>query len=105
LLPQPTRPDKRVFLPEEMWSALSRAAEFHEEAFKKMGRDEAVSRNRIIENFLEWALDTYWEDKGGEPPATGPEREKKLATFAAQMLKEEAEAAAESHPEPSSKSR
>lgn len=94
LLPQALRPDKRVFLPAEMWEELSRAAAFHEEAFKKMGRDEAVSRNRIIENFLEWALETYWDGKGGEPPASGPEREKKVAAFAAQMEREEKEAKA-----------
>jgi hypothetical protein len=93
LLPQAVRPDKRVFLPEEMWEALSRAAKFHEEVFKKMERDESVSRNKIIEGFLEWALESYWDDKGGEPPGSGPERERKVAAHAAKLLKEEAEKA------------
>jgi len=91
LLPRPLRPDKRVFLPPELWEGLSRAAKFHEEAFAKMDRHESVSRNDIIESFLTWALDTYWKDKGGEPLPSGPDREKKVAAFAAKMAKEEAD--------------
>lgn len=87
LLPKERRPDKRVFLSEELWTHLSAAARFHEETFKKMGREQAVSRNDIIENFLEWALETYWDDKGGEP--TKSDRESKIAAFAARLEKEE----------------
>lgn len=90
LLPKERRPDKRVFLPEELWTKLSAAAKFHEETFKKMGHEQSVSRNDIIENFLEWALDTYWQAKGGEPSSKGADREAKIAAFAAQMEKEEA---------------
>lgn len=87
-LPKAKRPDKRVFLPATLWESLSEVAAFHEETFKAMGRDESVSRNDIIEDFLKWAEDEYWSDKGGKPK-TAAERSKKIADYAKQLRKEE----------------
>lgn len=67
LRPRKKRTDKRVFLDDALWDRLTDTAEFHSEVFKMMGADEAVSRNDIIEAFLEWADNAYWEDKGGRP--------------------------------------
>jgi hypothetical protein len=67
-LPTPKATVSRsVFLTEEMWEQLSEASRFHSETFKKLGSKEGVSRNDMIDSFLTWALESYWEDKGGRP--------------------------------------
>jgi hypothetical protein len=67
LLPQKATVSRQVFLTEEMWDELKEAARFHGDVFKRMGSSEGVSRNDLIDSFLHWALDSYWEDKGGRP--------------------------------------
>lgn len=67
LFPKKDRVSRQVFLSEEMWRELSEAAEFHSDVFEAMGAKETVSRNDLIDGFLRWALDAYWEDKGGRP--------------------------------------
>jgi hypothetical protein len=73
LLPKQKREERRVFLPPKQWEELSEVAEFHSAVFEVLGADEKVSRNDIIESFLRWAVDAYWEDKGGKP---GSEKER-----------------------------
>jgi hypothetical protein len=67
LLPRKKPVDRKVFLEEDLWKELSDAAEFHTKVFEELGSDEKVSRNDIIDTFLRWALDAYWDDKGGKP--------------------------------------
>lgn len=68
LLPKKTTGTPRqVFLPKEMWERLKVAAKFHSDAFKELGSTEGVSRNDMIEEFLAWALNAYWEQVGGAP--------------------------------------
>jgi hypothetical protein len=67
-LPQPKATvSRQVFLTEEMWEALKEAAKFHSDTFKSLGSKEGVTRNDMIDAFLTWALESYWEDKGGRP--------------------------------------
>lgn len=88
LLPKekPDRPARQVFLAPEMWRELSEAADFHTLVFKKMGVEETVSRNDLIESFLTWALDAYWDDKGGKPK-TEAERSTRVAASAEKLKK------------------
>ena len=88
LLPKekPERPARQVFLALEMWTKLSEAADFHTLIFEKMGETETVSRNDLIESFLKWALEAYWEDKGGEPKNEA-ERASRAAAAAEKLKK------------------
>lgn len=61
------REKKWVFLPEELWEELSRAARFQTVLFGLTGDEETASRNDWIEDSLVWALNSYWEEKGGRP--------------------------------------
>ncbi len=85
LLPQDNRDPRQVFLSPEMWEELTEAAKFHTLVFEKMGADEKVSRNDLIDSFLKWALDAYWEDKGGKPKSDAEKVAR--ATVAAEKLK------------------
>lgn len=76
LLPSPKRKEQRVFLEPEVWDELTDAAEFHTEVFQVMGADEVVSRNDLIASFLDWALQEYWDDKGGKPTSKQDRAEK-----------------------------
>lgn len=67
LLPKKRAIARNVYLAPEMWAELDEAADFHGAVFEAMGADEKVSRNDVIDAFLRWALDAYWEDKGGRP--------------------------------------
>lgn len=67
LMPKKATVSRQVFLTGEMWVELKEAARFHSETFKALGSAEGVSRNDLIEAFLRWALDSYWDDKGGHP--------------------------------------
>lgn len=85
--PKEMRIDKRVFLFRDLWERLSEVAEFHSDTFKAADRAESVSRNDIIEDFLEWAEERYWADKGGKP-VSDSDRAKKLEAFAERLKKE-----------------
>lgn len=87
LLPKKATVSRQVFLPEKMWEELKEAARFHGDAFKHLGSTEGVSRNDLIDAFLQWALDAYWDDKGGRP--TSKEDWDKKAERHAQALLEE----------------
>lgn len=95
--PKRKKEERRVFLEPELWTALTRAATFHEKVFGELHRlkglkaDDAqkLSRNDIIEGFLEWALAEYWNDKGGEPPEAASEYAEKVRAFAKRMLADE----------------
>lgn len=89
LLPKEKKVDRKVFLPEPQWDALARAAEFHEEAFKFLDRNESVSRNDIVQTFLKWALEEYWAGFGGEP-TSATDRQRKVELLAERILKDEA---------------
>lgn len=96
--PKKKKEERRVFLEPELWAELTRAAEFHERAFAELHRlkglkaDDAqkVSRNDIVEGFLEWACKEYWKDKGGEPrDPKSDEYAKKAKTLAERILADE----------------
>ncbi len=70
---------------------MSEAAELHTQTFKRIGKKETVSRNDLVEDFLKWALASFWEERG-ENPRTDADREKWL-TVAAEILKEQIAAA------------
>lgn len=84
LMPKTKREERRVFLAPEFWAELTEVAEFHTEVFKAMEENETVSRNDIIEAFLRWAVDSYWEDKGGSPTGQG-DRAKKVEAYAERL--------------------
>jgi hypothetical protein len=67
LLPSRRAISRQVVADEALWAQLGEAAEFHGDVFKAMDADEKVSRNDIVVSFLEWALQEYWDDKGGKP--------------------------------------
>lgn len=86
-LPTPKATVSRsVFLTEEAWDELADAARFHSETFKRLGSKEGVSRNDMIDAFLEWALGSYWEDKGGRPTSE-EDWERKLVRHADALKK------------------
>jgi hypothetical protein len=76
LFPAKKREERRVFLEPIRWEELSEVAEFHSLVFKEMGADERVSRNDIIDAFLKWATESYWDDKGGKPVTASDRLEK-----------------------------
>lgn len=67
LLPNKATVARQVFLTEKMWEELKEAARFHSDLFKELKSSEGVSRNDLIDFFLEWALEAYWKEKGGKP--------------------------------------
>lgn len=93
--PRPTeqRVDRKLFLFREHWDELADLAEFHQEVFREMKSTESVSRNDIIENFIKWAEDRYWERVGGAPTSDA-DRAKKIVLLAELLKKEQAEAEA-----------
>jgi hypothetical protein len=90
LLPKKKTISRQVFLEPEMWAELSDAANFHSEVFEVMGAGEKVSRNDVIASFLRWALDSYWEDKGGRP-TTVKDRQAKVDRHAAALSDSESD--------------
>lgn len=89
LLPPAPEEDPRkpqnVKLLAEFWEELKEAAKFHTEVFREMDpNNPSVSRNDVIENFLRWALDVYWDDKGGRPK-NAADRAAKVAATAAKL--------------------
>lgn len=66
-LPKPVTVSRQVFLTPEKWAELARAAEVHTATFAALGIKQTVSRNDIISTFIEWALQAYWKDVGGNP--------------------------------------
>lgn len=76
LLPKKKTISRQVFLEPEMWEELKDTAKFHSDVFDAMEASETVSRNDLIESFLRWALDAYWEDKGGRPTSEKDRNEK-----------------------------
>jgi predicted ArsR family transcriptional regulator len=86
LLPKEKREERRVFLPKKLWKALDECAEFHQAAFDLLDAKESVSRNDLIDAFMRWAIDAYWEQHGGRP--TGEkDRAEKVKRFAESMRK------------------
>lgn len=86
LMPKRKTVSRQVFLEPEMWDQLKEAARFHSEVFEAMGAGESVSRNDIIASFLEWALSSYWDDKGGRP-SSKEDWSKKVAKHAEALKK------------------
>jgi hypothetical protein len=78
------RDEKRVFLKPAMWRDLEDTAAFHSEAYSEMGIKGTVSRNDLVEGFLDWALESFWKDKNGRPK-NAADRKKKVAAFADQL--------------------
>lgn len=83
IVPVP-RDEKRVFLAPEKWLAIDDVAAFHDEAYELLKIKQSVSRNDVVERFVDWALEQFWEAKGGRPK-TAAERKKKVAEFAEEM--------------------
>jgi hypothetical protein len=67
LLPKEKREERRVFLPRQLWKDLDECAAFHQAAFDELDAKESVSRNDLIQAFMSWARDAYWEQVGGRP--------------------------------------
>lgn len=82
--PPKNRPDKKVFLEAELWARLADAAVFHEEVYALLGKDEATSRNDIIEWWLDWAEEQFWKDLGGRPTSKS-DRAAKAEKYAAKL--------------------
>jgi hypothetical protein len=78
-----------VYLPRQMWPELDEAADFQSLVFKHLGVEETASRNDMVREFLRWALELFWQDKGGRP-ISDKEREDKAKRFAELLRKEEA---------------
>lgn len=84
LLPADKPPRKWVALEDIAWNDLSEIAEFHTQVFTAMGEKETVSRNDIIASFLDWARESYWDDKGGKPTSVA-DRDAKIARHAEKL--------------------
>lgn len=76
LVPRKKTIARSVYLEPSMWQELAEAAEFQSAVFEALGHEEKVSRNDVIDAFLRWALDSYWEDKGGRPTSKTDRTEK-----------------------------
>lgn len=92
--PPPAAPTEKsprqVFLERSVWAELKDAAKFHTETFRLMNPAAAsVSRNEIVENFVNWALGVYWTRVGGKPK-NAAERGEKMKTLAVELRKEQA---------------
>lgn len=87
LLPKKKTISRQVFLAPELWAELTEVAVFQSEVFEEMKADEKVSRNDVIRDFLRWALDAYWSDKGGRPTSR-QDRLSKVERHAAALLAE-----------------
>lgn len=70
------RVQRLVTLRQKLWDDLAKTAKFHDEVFQAIEAEEKVSRNDLIESFLEWALEEYWTDKGGWPMSDRDRKEK-----------------------------
>lgn len=75
-----------VYLPPEYWAQLDSVAKFHTKVYGALGAKGKVSRNDVIASFLEWALDEYWADKGGQP-TTDAEADSKARAHAEALRK------------------
>lgn len=83
-----TKTARQVFLEPGMWDRLSAVSDFTSAAWKRVNpKSLAISRNTVIEEFLEYALARYWEDKGGEPK-TESERLRKIEPYAETLKKQ-----------------
>jgi hypothetical protein len=85
LLPPPkeeeTRKPRSVLLEPEFWAELSEDAAFHTDVFRAMDpQNPSVPRQDLIESFLKWAHEVYWEDKGGKPKNAADRAAKVQAT-------------------------
>lgn len=87
MLPRTKPIDRKVYLDAERWAQLMDAARFQTEAFAAAGSTESVSRNDIVDFLLGWALDAFWEGKGGKPLSV-EDRAKKVEAEAARIRKE-----------------
>lgn len=85
--PSEQRIDRKLFLFREHWDRLGETAQFHEDVFRAMDLKESVSRNDLIEDFLEWAEGVYWQRVGGRP-TSATDRARKVALLAELLRKE-----------------
>lgn len=76
LFPKAKTKPRSLYLGADMWDELDEATEFHSRVFEALGSGQKVSRNDVIEAFLRWALDAYWDDKGGRPKSEKERRDK-----------------------------
>lgn len=65
LLPADVTP-RQVFLERELWDRLSVVAAFQTRANQLLKLPGVLSRNEVIAEFLLWATEEFWEEKGGE---------------------------------------
>lgn len=88
MLPRTKPVDRKVYLASERWDELMEAASFQTAAFKAAGSTESVSRNDIVDFLLGWALEAFWEGKGGKPAVDTAEWRAKVEAEAARIKKE-----------------
>ncbi len=88
LMPSPRKVARQVYLDAAWWDELTQAAQFHTDAFEEFGAYQKVSRNDLLEVLIRWALDAYWEDKGGRSQVGTPEYKKRVAEFAEHLKKQ-----------------
>lgn len=55
------------------WRELDRIAEHETEIWRKAGKKKKLSRNDIVQEFLDWACEHYWKEKG-LPPGGAPKK-------------------------------
>jgi hypothetical protein len=89
LIPKP-RVSRQVFLAREQWAGLKETAKFHAAVFKELQSNEGLTRNDLIEWFLEWAEGAYWEQIGGRPTSK-EDWEAKVKKHADQLRKLQAQ--------------
>lgn len=72
LLPPTPEEDPRkaqnVKLLPDFWAELSETSAFHTDVWKEIDpKAPSVPRNDLVDGFLRWANEVYWDDVGGKP--------------------------------------
>lgn len=79
---------KKVVLADDLLKRVDQVAKFYDDVFRKMGaKDPSTSRTEVVDEFMRWAIDQFWKDRGGEPQ-TGEERSRRVAQYAGELEKQ-----------------
>ncbi len=82
---------RSIGLDPDIWDELDEVANYetvvHRE-LKSLDQESEVSRNEVVGSFLRWALDTWWQARGGRPTSER-ERAEKLRADVERRKKED----------------
>lgn len=86
--PGTPRTQRQLFLEPSFWEVLDGVTEFHADAHRRIGA-KVLSRNDIIEHYLQMIVKAYWNDKGlTQEQSKDPElRKEALDKYVARLRK------------------